>query len=131
MATTNDVVEMKEDPPPAPGGSTAAVENDSLLDDVALSLTQVGRRITMVMSTNVDDNDDVSTNIDDNVSLTQDTHSSFFALLRDLFMLKDGLLTMQELDKSLSAWQDSPIAALNPWYPECSDPSGWRALIPR
>ena len=50
MATTNDVVEMKEDPPPAPGGSTAAVENDSLLDDVALSLTQVGRRITMVMS---------------------------------------------------------------------------------
>ena len=50
VATTNDVVEMKDDTPAAPGGSTAVVENDSLLDDVALSLTQVGRRITILMS---------------------------------------------------------------------------------
>ena len=46
--TTNDVVEMKDDTPAAPGGSTAAAENDSLLDDVALSLTQVGSWLTMI-----------------------------------------------------------------------------------
>ena len=37
---------------------------------------------------------------------------------------------MPELDQSLAGWQESPIAALNPWYPLCSDPTGWRACVP-
>eukprot|EP00092_Neocalanus_flemingeri_P094512 GFUD01120196.1.p1 GENE.GFUD01120196.1~~GFUD01120196.1.p1 ORF type:complete len:859 (-),score=207.49 GFUD01120196.1:242-2818(-) len=63
--------------------------------------------------------------------LTQDMQPCFMSLLRDLFMQGSGhQLTMPQLDQSLTVWQESPIAALNPWYQECSDPNGWRSNIP-
>jgi len=63
--------------------------------------------------------------------LTQDMQPCFMSLLRDLFLQGLGhQLTMPQLDQSLTVWQDSPIAALNPWYPDCTDPNGWRSNIP-
>jgi len=63
--------------------------------------------------------------------LTQDMQPCFMSLLRDLFMQGLGhQLTMPQLDQALTVWQESPIAALNPWYPDCTDPNGWRANIP-
>ena len=38
-------------------------------------------------------------------ALTQDTRASFFSLLRDLFNLSEGQLTMPELDAAVGAWQ--------------------------
>jgi hypothetical protein len=37
---------------------------------------------------------------------------------------------MPELDQALAGWQESPITALNPWYPLCADAGGWRACVP-
>jgi len=63
--------------------------------------------------------------------LTQDMQPCFMSLLRDLFMQGLGhQLTMPQLDQALTVWQESPIAALNAWYPDCTDPNGWRANIP-
>jgi len=63
--------------------------------------------------------------------LTQDMQPCFMSLLRDLFMQGLGhQLTMPQLDQALTVWQESPIAALNPWYPDCTDPNGWRSNIP-
>ena len=63
--------------------------------------------------------------------LTQDMQPCFMTLLRDLFMQGQGhQLTMPQLDQALTVWQESPLAPLNPWYQECSDPNGWRSNIP-
>jgi len=63
--------------------------------------------------------------------LTQDMQPCFMSLLRDLFLQgPDHQLTMPQLDQSLTVWQESPIAALNPWYNQCTDSNGWRANIP-
>jgi len=63
--------------------------------------------------------------------LTQDMQPCFMSLLRDLFLQgQDYQLTMLQLNQALSAWQESPIAALNPWYQDCSDPNGWKSNIP-
>ena len=47
--------------------------------------------------------------------LTQDIQPCFLSLLRDLFLQSDCGLSPAQLDAALVLWQDSPIAALNPW----------------
>ena len=48
-------------------------------------------------------------------SLTQDTHPSFFSLLREIVTASDGALSEKQLIGALTAWNSSPIAALNEW----------------
>lgn len=52
-------------------------------------------------------------------SLTQDTHSSFFHLLRQILLTAstDALpWTVKEITEALVIWSSSPISPLNEWY---------------
>ena len=60
------------------------------------------------------------------VPLTQDMQPCFFSLLRDIFSgSQERRLRLGQLEAGVKAWQESPIAPLNPWY---SDSPDWRAL---
>ena len=62
-------------------------------------------------------------------ALTQETHTCFFSLLRDLFMQQsDSSLTVDQLKHRVELWQQSPIAALNPWYNQATENSGWKDM---
>ena len=50
--------------------------------------------------------------------LTQDTHSSFFALLREVSINNDGPLSVKQFVDSIVVWSSSPITPLNEWYNE-------------
>jgi len=80
-----------------------------------------------------------ASNIDEDkmrMSLTQECQQSYFHLISDLFMLGNlksanhGLRTISELDSAMSVWQESPIAALNSWYPLATESRGWRSFVP-
>lgn len=72
---------------------------------------------------------DINTNTDSVTALMQETHNCFFSLLRDLFMQQaDSSLTEVQLKHRVEMWQRSPIAALNPWYNQATENSGWKDL---
>ena len=74
-------------------------------------------------------NDRVKTQTDCVTALTQETHNCFFSLLRDLFMQQpNGSLTVEQLKHGVEIWQQSPIAALNSWYNQANENSGWKDL---
>ena len=50
------------------------------------------------------------------VCLTQDTHSSFFALLREILLSAEGSSNQKHLLEALTMWNSSPITPLNEWY---------------
>ena len=59
--------------------------------------------------------------------LTQDMQPCFFSLLKDLLhQAPDQQLSLTQLESGVMIWQESPIAALNPWYNTLSD---WRSSI--
>lgn len=64
-----------------------------------------------------DENDALSAEpIMEDVSLTQDIQPCFFSLLRDLFHQSPACsLSQSEVESGVAAWQNSPIAPLNPW----------------
>lgn len=47
--------------------------------------------------------------------LTQDTHPSFFALLREILISNDGSFTQKQIVDALVSWSTSPISPLNEW----------------
>ena len=47
--------------------------------------------------------------------LTQDTHPSFFALLREILISNDGFFTQKQIIDALVNWSTSPISPLNEW----------------
>ena len=72
---------------------------------------------------------DTNTNTDCVTALMQETHNCFFSLLRDLFMQQsNSSLTEVQLKHRVEMWQRSPIAALNPWYNQATENSGWKDL---
>jgi len=74
-------------------------------------------------------NDRVKNHTDYVTALTQETHNCFFSLLRDLFMHQsNGSLTLGQLQHGVEMWQQSPIAALNSWYNQATENSGWKDL---
>lgn len=48
-------------------------------------------------------------------SLTQDTHSSFFSLLREVLLNNDNPTTLKHLSDAFIVWSSSPISPLNEW----------------
>lgn len=62
-------------------------------------------------------------------ALMQETHNCFFSLIRDLFLQQsNSSLTVEQLKHGVEMWQQSPIAALNPWYNQATENSGWKDL---
>jgi len=65
--------------------------------------------------------------------LTQDTHPSFFALLREILISNDGFFTQKQIIDALVNWSTSPISPLNEWYSQLmivhQRASGWSALV--
>lgn len=48
-------------------------------------------------------------------SLTQDTHSSFFTLLREVLINNELPATLKQTTDSVVLWSSSPISPLNEW----------------
>ena len=48
-------------------------------------------------------------------SLTQDTHSSFFTLLREVLINNEVPATLKQTTDSVVIWSSSPISPLNEW----------------
>ncbi len=48
-------------------------------------------------------------------SLTQDTHSSFFTLLREVLTNNDFPATLKQTTDAVVVWSSSPISPLNEW----------------
>lgn len=48
-------------------------------------------------------------------SLTQDTHSSFFTLLREVLINNELPATLKQTTDSVVVWSSSPISPLNEW----------------
>merc|ERR1740128_41126 len=65
--------------------------------------------------------------------LTQDTHPSFFTLLREILVSKDSSFTQKQIVDALVTWSSSPISPLNEWYSQLmivhQRTSGWASLI--
>lgn len=60
--------------------------------------------------------------------LLKDSHSSFFALIRDIFCATvNHRTTVDHLNSIISGWLANPITALNDWYVEAEN---WLTLIP-
>ena len=69
---------------------------------------------------------DEKTLLDTAAPLTQDMQPCFFSLVRDIFcQSQEKRLRLSQVEAGVKAWQESPIAPLNPWYSDCAD---WRAL---
>lgn len=48
--------------------------------------------------------------------LMQETHTSFFSLIRDAFLSKgEYRMNRNEMKDSVMLWQDNPISPLNDW----------------
>ncbi|RZF47766.1 hypothetical protein LSTR_LSTR006030 [Laodelphax striatellus] len=76
------------------------------------------------------DLDDTEITIEDykpNLELMQETHASFFSLLRDIICsTSDHRMSLAQLEERVRAWTESPISPLNEWYSLCiSDPHTW------
>ncbi|XP_066148931.1 nuclear factor related to kappa-B-binding protein isoform X1 [Euwallacea fornicatus] len=60
--------------------------------------------------------------------LMQDTHSNFFALIRDVICsTNEHRMNMYTLQERLKAWQENPISPLNDWY---SYVDNWINILP-
>lgn len=63
-----------------------------------------------------------------NGDLMQETHASFFSLLRDAFMSKgEYRMNASEMRDAVTQWQGNPISPLNDWYAMATS---WPALVP-
>lgn len=60
--------------------------------------------------------------------LMQDTHASFFSLVRDIICsTSEHRMNMYTLQERLKAWQENPISPLNDWY---SYVDNWINILP-
>lgn len=51
------------------------------------------------------------------LELMQETHASFFSLLRDIICsTPDHRMSLAQLEDRVKAWAESPISPLNDWY---------------
>lgn len=74
----------------------------------------------------INDIDDLR--INGNGDLMQETHASFFSLLRDAFLTKgEYRMSHTEVKDAVTLWQGNPISPLNDWY---SLATSWSALVP-
>lgn len=66
-------------------------------------------------------------------SLTQDTHSSFFSLMREMMFNTDGPLTLNQYVEAMTQWNNSPISPLNEWYSQLMSvhqrANSWSSLL--
>ncbi|KAI9563200.1 hypothetical protein GHT06_010658 [Daphnia sinensis] len=66
-------------------------------------------------------------------SLTQDTHSSFFTLLREVLINNELPATLKQTTDSVVVWSTSPISPLNEWYSQLmlvhQRANGWTSLV--
>lgn len=71
---------------------------------------------------------DIETTDHKAAELMQDTSSSFFTLIRDIFCSTlYHRTTIEHLNTKITSWLNNPITALNDWYNEADD---WLVLIP-
>lgn len=75
-----------------------------------------------------DSNLDILDEINTKPELMQDTHSNFFALIRDIICSTvDHRMNLSNLEERLKSWQENPISPLNDWY---SFVDNWVNLLP-
>lgn len=55
--------------------------------------------------------------VNSGAELMQETHASFFSLLRDAFTSKGEFrMSTGEIKDAITQWQGNPISPLNDWY---------------
>lgn len=60
--------------------------------------------------------------------LMQDTHVSFFSLLRDIICSSPNhRMTLDKIDHHLKTWESNPISPLNDWFTLVDEP--WSSLL--